>query len=151
MKCEKKNNLSYLLNGNSLMLLICINIAIHFSILNGYVDITSNLNSDEEQLENFNDIRIQTASQNKTATVNCNKGFVLDNPYENRLLCNQGAWTVVKNESINADIIVDIDVRQELPNCREVLCKREPIIHNARLLKKVSLKSLSYNKFSSYF
>ena len=100
----------------------------------------SGIESDEEQLENFDDIRIPSNLQNKTAYVNCNEGFVVDNPNENVLICNQGEWEIIKNGSIYTENFVGIHVRKKLPKCREVVCKKHPLILNGRLLKKVSFK-----------
>ena len=119
---------------------MCTHMEIHFSILNGYVNVISGIESDEERLENFDDIRIPSNLQNKTAYVNCNEGFVVDNPNENVLICNQGEWEIIKNGSIYTENFVGIHVHQKLPKCREVVCKKDPLILNARMLKKVSFK-----------
>ena len=114
---------------------------INFRISNGYVDLITYEEFRKGMAEHFEANLIQGPPENKTAIVKCNEGFVLNDRVNNKLFCNQGTWKVYLNNSLNDDNFVGVEGEQSLPECRRIVCKRNPVIVNGRLLKSVSTKS----------
>ena len=94
----------------------------YFRIRNGYVEAPK---ASRQGLRNIHAIHPSTIPENTTATVKCSEGYTLDDPDANKLICRQAKWQYAG---------------PPIKQCREVVCKRPPIISNARLLKRVSLK-----------
>ena len=94
----------------------------YFRIRNGYVEVPK---TSRQGLRNIHAMRASAIPENTTATVRCTEGYTLDDPYANQLICRKAKWQYAG---------------PPIKQCREVVCKRPPIISNARLLKRVSLK-----------
>ena len=94
----------------------------YLRIRNGYLEVPKTI---RQRLRNDHAIHASAIPENTTATVRCTEGYTLDDPDANQLICRQAKWQYAG---------------PPIKQCREVVCKRPPIISNARLLKRVSLK-----------
>ena len=94
----------------------------YFRIRNGYLEVPKTI---RQRLRNIDAIHASAIPENTTATVRCTEGYTLDDPYANKLICRKAKWQYAG---------------PPIKQCREVVCKRPPIISNARLLRRVSLK-----------
>ena len=99
----------------------------YFRIRNGHVEVPKT--SSQGSL-NIHAIHAPAIPENTTATVRCTEGYTLDDPYANQLICRKAKWQYAG---------------PPIKQCREVVCKQPPIISNARLLKRVSLKFYLYS------
>ena len=99
----------------------------YFRIRNGHVEVPK---TSSQGLLNIHAIHAPAIPENTTATVRCTEGYTLDNPDANQLICRKAKWQYAG---------------PPIKQCREVVCKRPPIISNARLLKRVSLKFYLYS------
>ena len=105
--------------------------------MNGYVTLQESvLQSSQNQPISMNE-SVQKFSKNLTGFVNCNEGYILDNPNQTQLSCYNGLWGL-QNKAIDVSDYERKTVKEGLPNCREIVCKPKPFIPNSRLLKQVS-------------
>ena len=110
-------------------------------ITNGYVGLQENILQVPENYSGPENRSPPTDSQKKIGFVKCNEGFVLDGPNRAQLFCHNGIWSSksqIKDERRG--------LSDTLPECREIFCKTNPFIQNARLLKQVHLKSYIFKK-----
>ena len=114
-------------------------------ISNGYVSLQESIlkiyqnNSGPENQSPTSD------SKNKIGFVKCNEGFVLNDPYRAKLSCHNGIWGSKNQNKDERSVLSEI-----LPECREIFCKTNPFIQNARLLKQVHFKSCTFKNNTIY-
>ena len=111
-------------------------------ITNGYVSLQERIMQIPQNYSGPENPSPTSDSQDKIGFVKCNEGFVLADPNRAKLSCQNGIWgSKNQNEDEKSGL------SDTLPECREIFCKTNTIIQNARLLKQVHFKSYIFKTF----